>query len=140
MSEDPYNLERFVAAQERVWSEVVTELRQGAKTSHWMWFVFPQIKGLGQSYTAQHYAIASRVEAEAFLQHPVLGPRLRESTQLVLNVEGRSLRDIFGSPDDLKFCSSMTLFAHATTDNQLFLDALKTYCGGRFDPLTIQRL
>ena len=140
MSNTPYDLERFVAAQEAVWREVLTELRQGAKKSHWMWFIFPQIRGLGSSYTAQHYAIASRAEAGAYLQHPVLGPRLRECTQLVLDVEGRSLHQIFGSPDDLKFCSSMTLFAHATADNQLFLDALQKYCGGRLDPLTMQRL
>jgi len=140
MSDNPYHLERFVAAQAPVWDEVVTELRRGAKNSHWMWFIFPQIKGLGHSYTAQQYAIAARAEAEAYLRHPVLGPRLREATQLVLNVEGRSLHQIFGSPDDLKFCSSMTLFAHATADNQLFLDALKKYCGGRFDPFTLQRL
>jgi len=140
MSDNPYHLERFVAAQAPVWDEVVTELRRGAKNSHWMWFIFPQIKGLGHSYTAQQYAISARAEAEAYLRHPVLGPRLREATQLVLNVEGRSLHQIFGSPDDLKFCSSMTLFAHATADNQLFLDALKKYCGGRFDPFTLQRL
>lgn len=140
MSNKPYDLERFVAAQEPVWREVLTELRQGTKTSHWMWFIFPQIRGLGSSYTAQHYAIASRAEAEAYLRHPILGPRLRECTQLVLNVEARSLHQIFGSPDDLKFCSSMTLFAHATADNRLFLDALQKYCGGQFDPLTLQRL
>jgi uncharacterized protein (DUF1810 family) len=138
--DDPYNLQRFVTAQEPVFEQVCSELRNGRKTSHWMWFVFPQIKGLGHSSIAQHYAISSRAEAEAYLQHPVLGPRLRQCTQLVLDVQGRSIHDIFGEPDDLKFCSSMTLFAHATAENQVFRDALRKYFAGRFDPLTIQRL
>jgi uncharacterized protein (DUF1810 family) len=138
--DDLYDLQRFVTAQDPVFEDVCSELRQGRKTSHWMWFVFPQIKGLGRTSIAQHYAISSKAEAEAYLNHPVLGPRLRECTRLVLEVEGRSLLDIFGSPDDMKFCSSMTLFAHATPDNRIFLDALQKYCSGRFDPLTIERL
>ena len=137
---DLYDLKRFVSAQDPVFEDVRSELRRGRKTSHWMWFIFPQIKGLGRSSIAQHYAISSKAEAEAYLNHRVLGPRLRECTRLVLEAQGGSLDDIFGSPDDLKFCSSMTLFAHATSDNQLFLDALQKYCSGRFDPLTIQRL
>ena len=137
---DLHDLQRFVTAQEPVWEEVRLELTHGRKTSHWMWFIFPQIKGLGRSSIAQHYAISSKAEAAAYLDHLVLGPRLRECTRLVLEVQGRSLDDIFGSPDDIKFCSSMTLFAHATSDNQLFLDALQKHCSGRFDPLTIERL
>ena len=105
-----------------------------------MWFVFPQIKGLGRSATARHFAISSRAEAEAYLQHPVLGPRLRECTRLVNEISGRDIEEIFGDPDYLKFRSSMTLFAHATTDNQVFLDALRKYFGGEYDPLTLDRL
>jgi len=105
-----------------------------------MWFIFPQLHGLGHSETAQYYAISSRAEAEAYLQHPILGPRLRQCTQLVLDVQERALLEIFGTPDDLKFCSSMTLFAHATADNQLFLEALQKYCSGRFDERTLRLL
>jgi uncharacterized protein (DUF1810 family) len=137
---DPYNLQRFVAAQDPMFERVCAELRHGLKTSHWMWFIFPQIKGLGHSSVAQHYAISSRAEAEAYMEHPILGPRLRECTRLVIAIQGRSIHDILGTPDDLKFCSSMTLFAHATPDNQVFLDALQKYFAGKFDPLTIQRL
>jgi uncharacterized protein (DUF1810 family) len=137
---DLYDLQRFVDAQDRVFEQVCAELREGDKRTHWMWFIFPQIRGLGSSSTAQHYAISTKAEAGAYLNHPVLGPRLRKCTQLVIDVQGRSLREIFGSPDDMKFCSSMTLFAHAISDNQLFLDALQKYCSGRFDPLTTGRL
>ncbi len=140
MNDDPYNLQRFVTAQDPVFPQVCSELRSGRKLTHWMWFVFPQIKGLGHSSTAQFYAISSKPEADAYVSHPILGPRLRECTQLVLDIQGRSLRDIFGDPDYLKFCSSMTLFAHATRDNQLFLDALRKYCAGRFDSLTVRQL
>ncbi|KAB2912127.1 MAG: DUF1810 domain-containing protein [Hyphomicrobiaceae bacterium] len=138
--DDPYNLQRFVDAQGHVFARVRSELQAGRKESHWMWFIFPQIAGLGHSARAQRFAISSRAEAEAYLQHPVLGPRLRECTQLVMQVEGRSIGQIFGSPDDFKFRSCMTLFAHATPDNQMFLDALQKYFGGEFDPLTIERL
>src|SRR6185437_4206530 len=134
------SLERFIAAQEPVIERVLAELRAGRKTSHWMWFVFPQIQGLGHSPMAQRYAIASRAEAEAYLHHPILGPRLRECTRLVIAVEGRSIEEILGSPDDLKFRSSMTLFAHATPDNQIFLDGLAKYFGGEEDPRTLERL
>lgn len=133
-------LERFVQAQEPVIERVLTELRAGRKSSHWMWFVFPQIRGLGSSPTAQCFAIASRTEAEAYLRHPVLGPRLRECTQLVNAIEGRSPEEIFGYPDNLKFRSSMTLFAHVTPDNQAFLDALRKYFGGEYDPRTLDEL
>jgi uncharacterized protein (DUF1810 family) len=136
----PDSLERFVHAQEPVIGRVLEELRAGSKTSHWMWFVFPQIQGLGHSATAQHFAIASRAEAEAYLHHPILGPRLRECTRLVNEVEGRSVEQIFGYPDDLKFRSSMTLFAHATADNQVFVDAVRKYFGGEYDPMTLDRL
>jgi uncharacterized protein (DUF1810 family) len=105
-----------------------------------MWFVFPQIKGLGHSPTAARFAISSREEAIAYLDHAILGPRLRECTRLVTLVEGRSLDQIFGYPDDLKFRSSMTLFAQVAADNQVFLEALEKYCGGEFDRLTLERL
>ncbi|HKW58080.1 MAG TPA: DUF1810 domain-containing protein [Candidatus Acidoferrum sp.] len=137
---DPYDLQRFVTAQQDCIGEVLQELKEGHKRSHWMWFVFPQIKGLGLSSTARHFAIGSREEAAAYLAHPLLGTRLRKCTQLVIVVEGRSLRQILGAPDDLKFRSCMTLFAQATSDNQVFLDALKKCCGGESDPLTLERL
>ncbi len=140
MSDDRFNLRRFLDAQDSVYEQVRAELRNGRKLTHWMWFIFPQIKGLGRSFTAEHYAVSSRTEAEEYLRHPVLGPRLRECTQLVNDVHGRSVHAIFGSPDDLKFCSSMTLFAQATVDNAVFLKALQKYCSGRLDPLTMQRL
>jgi len=133
-------LERFVEAQEPVIERVLEELRAGRKTSHWMWFVFPQIHGLGSSATAQHFAVASRAEAESYLRHPVLGQRLRECTRLVNAIEGRSVEEIFGYPDYLKFRSSMTLFAHAATDNQVFVDALRKYFEGEYDPLTLDKL
>ncbi len=135
---DPHDLQRFVDAQGPVYEQVCSELRQGRKRGHWMWFVFPQIAGLGHSATARRFAIASREEAQAYLQHPVLGPRLRECTRLVNLVEGRTLEQIFGFPDEVKFRSSMTLFAHATPDNQVFEDALRKYCGGAYDPLTLE--
>jgi uncharacterized protein (DUF1810 family) len=137
---DPHNLQRFVDAQNSVYEQVCAELREGHKRRHWMWFIFPQVRGLGRSRTAEVFAICSRDEAEAYLSHPVLGPRLRECTSLVTQVEGRSLEEIFGYPDDLKFRSSMTLFAHATADNQIFVEAVKKYCGGEFDSQTLQRL
>jgi uncharacterized protein (DUF1810 family) len=137
---DAFPLSRFVEAQEPVFAEVVAELSAGRKTSHWMWFVFPQIEGLGHSSTARHYAIKSLDEAKAYLQHPVLGPRLRECTRLVNAVRSRTAAEIFGYPDDLKFRSSMTLFAHATAENEEFLDALRRYYGGEFDAATLQLL
>jgi uncharacterized protein (DUF1810 family) len=137
---DPYRLERFVKAQNRVYPQVREELRKGQKRSHWMWFIFPQIRGLGASPTAVDYAISSRDEAVRYLEHPVLGPRLEECTRLVTQVEGKSIGQIFPYPDGLKFRSCMTLFAHATANNQVFLQALQKYFGGEFDPLTLARL
>ncbi len=137
---DPYNLQRFVDAQDPVFAQVCAELRQGRKTGHWMWFIFPQIAGLGHSETARKFAISSRQEAEAYLKHPVLGPRLRECSRLAALVEGRSAHQIFGSPDDLKFRSSMTLFAGVTSDNEVFTHALRKYFAGEPDGLTLQKL
>jgi len=137
---DPYDLQRFVDAQDPVYQRVCAELRNGRKDTHWMWFIFPQIRGLGSSSTAAAFAIESREEAEAYLAHPVLGPRLRECTGLVNQVEGRSAEQIFGYPDVLKFRSSMTLFASAASDNQIFQDALEKYFGGEPDPRTLKLL
>ena len=138
--DDPYDLRRFVEAQEPVYRQVCAELRGGRKTSHWMWFVFPQIRGLGRSPMAQKYAIASLAEAQGYLAHPILGPRLRECTQLVVDVEGRTAPEIFGSPDDIKFRSSMTLFAFAAPDEPLFKTALTKYFPTGPDPETVARV
>ncbi len=116
---DRYNLQRFVDAQNPIFDQVRSELRSGRKRSHWMWYIFPQIQGLGYSALSKWFAISSREEAQAYLNHPVLGPRLRKCTQLVIDAQGRSIEQILGSPDDIKFKSSMTLFANATTDNDL---------------------
>ena len=137
---DAYNLHRFLDAQERVYETVLAELRAGRKSSHWIWFIFPQIIGLGHSGMAQQFAIASLDEAKAYLQHPVLGPRLRECTQLVLDVNGRSAEEIFPYPDHLKFRSCMTLFLTAAIDNALFKDALLKYFDGKLDQLTMNVL
>lgn len=137
---DPFDLQRFVDAQTRVYPQVLDELRAGRKRSHWIWFIFPQIAGLGNSATAARYAISSLDEARAYLRHDVLGPRLQECTRLVNAVQGRSIADIFGSPDDMKVRSSMTLFAHATEDNVDFVVLLAHYYDGKEDPLTLQRL
>ncbi len=136
---DPFNLQRFVDAQRSVYPEVRAELAAGCKRSHWMWFVFPQIKGLGASSMALHYGIASKAEAQAYWAHPVLGPRLRECTELVLAVDDRSAREIFGPPDDLKFRSCMTLFAQAT-GAPLFSRALEKCFGGQADRRTVALL
>jgi uncharacterized protein (DUF1810 family) len=137
---DAHKLQRFVDAQDPLYAEVCEQLRAGRKRSHWMWFIFPQLTGLGRSAMANAYSIASREEAGHYLAHPVLGPRLRECTRLVTAVDGRAIADIFAPPDDLKFHSSMTLFAHATPDNRLFLAALQKYFGGAFDARTLARL
>ncbi len=137
---DPYNLDRFVDAQDGSYARVRTELAAGRKTSHWMWFVFPQLAGLGRSPTAERYAISSLDEANAYVAHAVLGPRLKECAQLVNAIEGKSLREIFGAPDDLKFRSSMTLFAHAAPQEPMFRAALDRYCNGEEDPLTLALL
>ncbi|BCQ25512.1 DUF1810 family protein [Caballeronia sp. NK8] len=137
---DPYDLQRFVDAQKSVIDEVRAELRAGRKRTHWMWFVFPQIAGLGHSAMAQHYAISSLDEARAYLVHPVLGARLVELTRIVDGLEGRSVGEIFGYPDDMKFHSSMTLFAHIADTPDVFLDALRHYFAGRPDDATLARL
>jgi uncharacterized protein (DUF1810 family) len=137
---DPHNLQRFLDAQAPVFEQVCVELRAGRKQRHWIWFIFPQIKGLGYSPTSIKFAISSREEAIAYARHPILGSRLRECTGLVIAVEGRSIEQIFGSPDDLKFRSSMTLFANTCSDNQLFSDALRKYFKGEHDPLTLKHL
>ena len=135
---DPFNLERFVTAQEPVFSAALNELKAGRKRSHWMWFIFPQLRGLGRSPTAEFYGLSSLEEARAYLAHPVLGPRLILCTETVLAVEGRSLHAIFGSPDDLKFCSSMTLFTLAAGEvGSVFERALDRYCGSRLDARTV---
>ena len=138
--DDPFDLRRFVAAQDGVYGDVVAELRAGRKRSHWMWFVFPQIAGLGSSAMAKRYAIASRAEAEAYLAHPVLGERLRACTDLVLAVRDRDITAILGSPDDVKFRSSMTLFGRAAPGEARFGAALDRYFGGEPDVATLQRL
>jgi len=140
LSIDPFNLERFELAQTAVFQRVLSELEAGTKMGHWMWFIFPQIRGLGRSPVAMEYAISGREEACAFLQHPVLGPRIKECTRLVLLVEGRSVADIFGSPDDMKFRSSMTLFAQVSPDDDIFQRALQKYFAGVPDRLTLARL
>ena len=137
---DAYNLHRFLDAQELVHDTVLAELRAGRKSSHWSWFIFPQIAGLGHSAMAQQFAIGSLDEATAYLQHQVLGQRLRECTQLVLNVEGRTIEEIFPYPDNLKFRSCMTLFMVATTDNALFKSALLKYFDGQPDQVTLDIL
>ena len=158
MSKDPYDLARFVGAQAHRYARVLDELAAGEKTSHWMWFIFPQVAGLGSSATARHYAIGSLQEARAYLEHPVLGPRLRQCTQLVNGIEGRSIEEIFGYPDHLKFRSCVTLFARAVDEPaaagvaeaarnaraageaQPFREALEKYFAGEGDPLTLGRL
>ena len=137
---NPYDLERFVAAQAPVWNQVMAELAGARKQSHWMWFVFPQLRGLGRSAMAERYGIASRAEAAAYLAHPVLGPRLVEATRAMLAAD-RSLSAfaILGSPDDVKFCSSMTLFAAVASVGSPFAEALDRYCGAR-DAATVALL
>jgi uncharacterized protein (DUF1810 family) len=137
---DPFNLQRFVEAQRRCYGQVCSELKAGFKTSHWMWFIFPQWKGLGQSPIANLYAITSRREAEVYLAHPVLGPRLIECTQLVNDVVGRTVEQIFGDPDNLKFRSSMTLFNNVAAENAVFRRALAQYFDGKPDQRTIELL
>ncbi|HEX2532016.1 MAG TPA: DUF1810 domain-containing protein, partial [Burkholderiaceae bacterium] len=134
------NLQRFVDAQQPVFEQVLAELRDGCKRTHWMWFVFPQIEGLGRSGMARRYAISSVEEAQAYLRHPVLGSRLRECSRLVAAVEGRAIGAIFNHPDDMKFHSSMTLFAHAAGDNGIFDECLRKYFDGKPDPATLARL
>jgi uncharacterized protein (DUF1810 family) len=134
---DPFDLQRFVDAQDAVIDCVRDELRGGKKRSHWMWFVFPQLAGLGHSEMARRYAVASLDEARAYLAHPLLGPRLRECSALVLAVQGRTIGEIFGAPDDLKFWSSMTLFSQSDPSEAVFRDCLHKYFGGRSDQGTL---
>lgn len=126
-STDPFDLQRFVDAQNPVYERVCRELRSGRKTSHWMWYVFPQLRGLGSSPMSDKYGISGDAEAKAYLGHPVLGPRLRECTAIVNQIEGSTIDHIFGYPDNMKFRSSMTLFAEATPDNAVFTKALRKY-------------
>ena len=139
MSGDPYDLARFVSAQAGVFDTAVGELRAGLKRTHWMWFVFPQLKGLGRSPTALFYGISALGEATAYVQHPVLGPRLEAATSAVLASPAGSLHALFGSPDDLKFCSSMTLFAIAKPDGP-YQAALDRWCDGKVDRHTVELL
>jgi uncharacterized protein (DUF1810 family) len=132
-----FQLERFILAQKGIYRSVLYELRSGRKLSHWMWFVFPQIEGLGTSTTASYYAIKSIAEAKAYLHHPVLGPRLQECTEILLSIKGLSASDVFGYPDNLKFCSSMTLFNFVVSGDTLFEDAINKYCGGHRDEKTL---
>jgi uncharacterized protein (DUF1810 family) len=134
------SLERFVQAQAPVIEQALAELRAGHKQSHWMWFVFPQIASLGQSQTSRTYAIQSLDEARRYLAHPVLGTRYRECCQAVMNVRDKSARDIFGAPDDMKFRSSLTLFAEAAPEEVLFQNLLEKYFGGDPDEATLDLL
>jgi uncharacterized protein (DUF1810 family) len=137
--EDPHDLGRFVKAQEPHYTHAVAELRAGTKRSHWMWFIFPQLRGLGHSPTAVAFAIASLAEARAYLAHPLLGPRLHQCTQCLLALPGRSAHEVFGYPDDLKFRSCMTLFAHADPAGP-WRAALERYFAGAEDPRTRELL
>jgi uncharacterized protein (DUF1810 family) len=137
---DPFDLQRFLDAQSSVYNDVLGELRAGRKESHWMWFTFPQIQGLGHSPTAVRFAIKSREEADAYAKHAILGARLRECTELVNAVNNRSASQIFGYPDDLKFRSSMTLFAETAGGASVFRQALEKYFAGEPDEQTIAAL
>jgi uncharacterized protein (DUF1810 family) len=137
---DQFDLQRFVDAQQPVFQTVLAELQAGQKHSHWMWFIFPQIAGLGHSAMARRFAIASLDEARAYLEHPLLGPRLRECSRLVAAVDGRAIEDIFGYPDHMKFHSSMTLFARAARDAAVFDECLRKYFGCEPDPATLDRI
>ena len=138
--DDQFDLRRFVDAQAPIYAQALAELQAGRKQSHWMWYVFPQFRGLGESPMAQKFAIQSLDEAVSYLQHPVLGVRLKEATRAVNGVEGRSIETIFGYPDYLKFRSSMTLFSKAAPDERLFTDALARYFGGAADERTLALL
>ncbi|MBN9241651.1 MAG: DUF1810 domain-containing protein [Mesorhizobium sp.] len=140
MTSNPFDLERFVKAQAPVFETVLRELRDGRKANHWMWFAFPQIEGLGFSAMAQRYAIASLDEARAYLEHPVLGSRLRQCVEMLLTISGRSAHEVFGSPDDMKLHSSLTLFAAAAPEEALFRTALDRFFDGHADQATRKRL
>ena len=132
--------DHFVEAQDRIYSAVLAELAAGDKRTHWMWFIFPQLRALGRSERAVRYGLADLDEAKAYLAHPVLGTRLKECTRLVNAVDGKSTHEIFGSPDDMKFRSSMTLFSRAAPEERVFRQALDKYHGGDEDPLTVELL
>ncbi|HEX3148255.1 MAG TPA: DUF1810 domain-containing protein [Gemmataceae bacterium] len=136
--DDPYGLQRFVEAQQNDYARALAEIRSGQKRSHWMWYIFPQFDGLGFSSMSRRYAIKSRSEAEAYLQHPVLGPRLIEIADAALAVAGRSATDIFGSPDDMKLRSSVTLFASVAPVDSVFHRLLDRFFAGRHDEATVQ--
>ena len=140
MPDDAFDLNRFVEAQDGLYEDALAELRSGRKQSHWMWFIFPQIAGLGSSAMARRYAIRSLAEAQAYLAHPLLGERLRTCTRAANAWEDRSAHALFGAPDDVKFRSSMTLFAQADPDDPDFACALAIFFEGRPDPLTLERL
>ena len=140
MELDRYNLQRFVEAQNPMYQRVLSELREGRKRTHWMWFIFPQIRGLGQSEISQKFSIGSLYEAEAYFEHPILGPRLKECAELVNAIQNRAIEDIFGYPDHLKFRSSMTLFAQAAPGEKIFNEALDKYFAGSPDEFTLSRL
>jgi uncharacterized protein (DUF1810 family) len=137
---DPFNLDRFVSAQAAVYPQVLAELIAGRKRGHWIWFIFPQMKGLGRSSQSEFYGIGSLDEAAAYARHPLLGPRLVECTKLINQVEGRTIREILGPPDDLKFRSSMTLFARAAEGKVVFNEALNKYFNAEADSLTLKLL
>lgn len=139
-AKDPFELDRFVSAQDPVYPQVLAELRTGRKRTHWIWFIFPQIAGLGFSSTSVHYAIRSLEEARAYLQHPLLGPRLNECAEAVLAVQERTAQQIMPYPDDLKLCSSMTLFECAAGPGSVFSRVLDRYYQGRRDGRTLELL
>jgi len=130
MPDDPYNLNRFLESQDGVYSTVLSELKSGNKQSHWMWFIFPQVAGLGRSPTSQYYTIKSKQEAEQYLEHPILGARLKECSEILLGIENKTAREVFGRPDDLKLRSAMTLFASLTEPGSVFDNVLGKYFQG----------
>jgi uncharacterized protein (DUF1810 family) len=138
--DDPFDLRRFVDAQQDTHAQAVHELAAGRKASHWMWFVFPQLRGLGHSPMATRFGIASLDEAHAYLAHPLLGPRLEECVRLALRIEGRPIADILGPPDDIKFRSCLTLFEAAAPEPGIFTEALRKYFDGVRDARTLQLL
>ena len=140
MNNDVYDLDRFISAQEGIYESVLAELQNGEKRSHWMWFIFPQIDGLGFSATTKYYSIKNKEEARHYLNHPVLGPRLLQCTELLLAIEGKSVREIFDFPDDKKLNSSMTLFATVSDPDSVFAHVLEKYFGGERDERTTSLL
>ncbi len=137
---DPFKLDRFMDAQENVYDAVISQLKQGRKTSHWMWFIFPQSAGLGQSDTSKYFEIKSKEEAIQYLKHPILGPRLVKCTEIVLGLDGLSAHEIFGSPDVYKLQSSMTLFAQVSDEGSIFTRVLDKYYDGKPDQATLRLL